>query len=184
MKIQSIVTLVFLAALVSGCVSNYRYESQGEVLTSAGERTRALLYWSVDEGGIWYHNEQATESDIALRVCGGIPKDFVPSDEDQVLEIRSRSGDQLVAKVEAEGDIAELENPKRVRVEEGICGLIEVSQEKAKIGDLVVSAKPEIVILCDNIRESDSYPQFGRYKFKAVTRTESKGNNGPTDICN
>ena len=184
MDIKVIIKWILLTVLVSGCVSNYRYESHGQVIMPSGELTNALIYWSVDEGGFWYKKEQAPESDIALRVCGGIPKDFVPKHENQKLEIRSRSEDQLLAQVNDDGNLIELEKPQRVRVGDGVCGLIEVSREKAKMRDLVVSTKPEIVILCDNIREPVSYPKVGRYKFKAVTRIESKGDSEPTDICN
>jgi len=186
MRIKSAAMALFLSILIAGCaIDFYRYESTGQVLSSSGETSKALIYWYADENGIWYDEDQtALDSDVSLRVCEGAPKDFVPHGDSQNLIIRSRSGDQLTAKIAANGDIVELQPPKRLRVGDGNCGQIEVSGKKVVINNLPVNVEPDVIILCENIRNSDSYPKFGRYKFKNVTRTKIKSDNrSPADFC-
>ncbi len=185
MKFKSLVNLLFLSVLTAGCVSHYRYESAGQVTLSSGAPSKALIYWFADEGGIWYDKDQIIrDSDVTMRVCGGFPKTFVPDGTStEYLLIRSKSGDQQVAKIANNGEIVELQQPKRLRAGDGFCGQIEVSQKKIAISDLSVNIEPEVIIVCENTRESTSYPKAGRYKFKRVTRIEVKGDRSPADFC-
>jgi hypothetical protein len=186
MNIKLLTFIVGVSIFATGCVTHYRYESTGMVTSSSAAESRALIYWFADEGGLWYDKDQAVlDSDVTLRVCGGLPKTFVPvGDDPGNLQIRSNSGDMQTAKIEASGDVVALQQPKRLRVGDGACGQIEVSREEASIKDLAVSVKPEIIILCKNIRDPASYPRGGRYKFTAVTRTTIKDDRDPADFCN
>jgi hypothetical protein len=185
MKFKSLVNFLLLSVLTAGCVSHYRYESAGLVMSTSGEPSKALIYWFADEGGIWYDKDQIIpDSDVTMRVCDGIPKAFVPDGESlENLRIRSKSGDQKTAKIAGNGDIVELQQPIRLRAGDGFCGQIEVSRKKVVINDLTVSVEPEVIILCKNIRESVSYPMVGRYKFKGVTRSEIEDDRNPADFC-
>jgi hypothetical protein len=185
MNIKLFAFVVGVSVFAAGCVTHYRYESTGMVTSSAEENSKALIYWFADEGGLWYDKDRAVlDSGVALRVCGGLPKNFVPVDEDPGnLQIRSISGDFQIAKINAGGNIVELQQPQRLRVGDGKCGQIEVSRKEAAIKDLAVSVEPEIIILCKNIRDPKSYPRGGRYKFSAVTRTMIKDDRDPADFC-
>ena len=186
MNIKLLTFVVGVSVFATGCVTHYRYESTGMVTSSSATESGALIYWFADEGGLWYDKDQAVlDSGVSMRVCGGLPKTFVPFGEDpDSLQIRSNSGDVQTVKIDAGGDVVALQQPKRLRVGEGTCGKIEVSRKEAAIKDLAVSVKPEIIILCKNIRDPASYPRGGRYKFAAVTRTIIKDDREPTDICN
>lgn len=185
MNIKLFAFVVGVSVFTAGCVTHYRYESTGMVTSSSAAESRALIYWYADEGGLWYDKDQAVlDSDVTMRVCGGLPKTFVPFGEDPGnLQIRSNSGDVQTTKIDAGGDIVSLQQPERLRVGDGTCGQIEVSSKEANIKDLAVSVKPEIIILCKNIRDPKSYPRGGRYKFSAVTRTMIKDDRDPADFC-
>jgi len=186
MNIKLLTFIVGVSVFAAGCVTHYRYESTGMVTSSSATESRALIYWFADEGGLWYDKDQAVlDSDVTMRVCGGLPKTFVPFGEDPGnLQIRSNSGDLQTVRIEADGDVVPLPEPGRLRVGEGTCGQIEVSRKQAVIKDLIVSVEPEIIILCKNNRDPASYPRGGRYKFAAVTRTTIKDDREPADFCN
>ena len=83
MNIKLLTFIVAVSVFATGCVTHYRYESTGMVTSSSATESRALIYWFADEGGLWYDKDQAVlDSDVTMRVCGGLPKTFVPFGED------------------------------------------------------------------------------------------------------
>ena len=105
--------LILIGALLSGCISAYRYESRGAVESARGERRGALLYYYEDDGRLWYGKPyRARDSDADLRVCGATDATFVPTSESELLlALKSRGGDERVAGLAAEGGLVAVSPP-------------------------------------------------------------------------
>ena len=121
-------TILLLVAVscVSGCVSLYQYSAQGQLTTTDGEQIDAVVYWHKDEGRLWYGKKyEQLETDVTLRICQVIPKNFVLAESGQVV-LQSKSNDVQVASVAANGNLVMLNPPERLRPGEP-CGLILVN---------------------------------------------------------
>lgn len=185
MKMKAFVSVTLLSFVASGCISLYRYESTGTVTAASGDSSNAVIYWHANEGGLWgKKGEEMLASGVVMRVCEGIPKEFVPkSDEQTQLLIRSEPGDRQTAEINSNGDVVILPQPEILRDSKGKCGQVEVLGQQATIEKLTVGVEPAVVILCDNIDSEDSFPKAKRYVFKAVTRAKVEEERDPGDVC-
>jgi len=177
-------TLLLLAALtvLSGCVSLYQYQAEGKVATTDGEERKAVVFWHKDEGRLWYLKKyEQLDTDITLRICGGVPKPFVLGNSGYV-ELLSRSNDMRVASVNASGELV-MQPPERLKDGKS-CGLIMVGDDRVGTDGLPQNLRPEIVILCENQTRPDRYPAAKKYRFGAVSRAEiDKGTRPAPDPC-
>ena len=178
---KALLLLAAMAAL-SGCVSLYQYQAEGEVITADGEERKAVVFWHKDEGRLWYLKKyEQLETDITLRICGETPKPFVLRDSDYV-ELLSKPNDMRVASVNANGDLV-TQPPEQLRQGES-CGLIMVGDLRVGTDGLTQNLRPEIVILCENQTRPDRYPAVAEYRFGAVSRTKIDKDTRPApDPC-
>ncbi len=185
MKMKLVTSIILVSFLASGCISLYRYESSGTVTAASGDPANAMIYWHANEGGLWgKKGDEVLASGVVLRVCEGIPKEFVPlSDEQTELLIRSEPGDRHTAKINSNGDVVALPQPEILRDSQSKCGQVEVLGQQATIEKLTVGVEPAVVILCDNIDNDDSFPKARRYVFDAVTRLKVEEERDPGDVC-
>jgi len=176
--------LILISALLSGCISAYRYESRGVVESARGERRGALLYYYEDDGRLWYGKPyRARDSDADLRVCGATDATFVPTSESELLlALKSRGGDERVAGLAAEGGLVAVSPPRRLRPGSP-CGHLLVDGERAGIEALDEGMRPTLVILCANPRRPDRYPAADAYVFGPLTRTRVGGEREPVGPC-
>ena len=135
MKIKAIAGITLLSVSASGCLGLYRYESTGTVTATSGNPSQAVIYWHANEGGLWgKKGKEVLASGVGLRVCRGIPKEFVPRSAEQTeLLIRSEAGDRQTMNIDSSGDVVELSPPQMLRDGQGNCGQVEVSGRQATI---------------------------------------------------
>jgi hypothetical protein len=185
MHVRTILYVCVLSFLISGCIGHYRYESKGNVTTASGGTSNALLYWYGDDGRLWYGRRyQAVDSGLEMNVCNATPKLFEAKEGENVtLQLPSKSGDVQIARFNSRGGrVVNLPEPKRLTPGSS-CGQIFIAGQAASTEDLVVGEKPEVIILCESLRNPDRYPDVGRYAFKAITKTKVDGNVPPESVC-
>ena len=165
-------TLLALIAftVLTGCVTNYQYRSQGQISYENGHSLDAVIFWHKDEGRLWYLKKyEQWDSDVVMRICGkGVIK-FELTDD--IVQIPSGRNDYLVARLDDSGAIQPQESKQLV--EGSSCGVIQVNGESVGTDGLPVNVRPEIVILCRNERNSTRYPLVTKYPFDVVSRRES-----------
>lgn len=184
MRARTTLLVSILSLLISGCMGHYRYESRGSVTTSSGESSNAILYWFADDGRLWYGKSyKQVDSGLEMNVCNATSKQFVPAgDDNTVLQLPSRSGDRQVAHVVSSGEMVRLPEPTKLKPGNS-CGRISVTGSAVSTEDLSEGAKPEVILLCENVSKPDRYPEIGRYEFKAITKTKVKENLPPDIVC-
>ena len=178
MKPNLFVCLIIAMAL-GGCLSHYQYRSYGELPYPNGENRSAVLFWSRDEGRLWFGNgSDGSDLQVNLRVCEKIPKTFHTTNQGH-LELPSKAQDKQVAQVSEQGNFVELGDTVTLPANK-TCGFILVEDNRAGIDDLSIGVSPEVNIICTSIVRPDRYPVAGEYPFQAITRVKvDKGRVGP-----
>ncbi len=178
-------SLLLLAAvsLVSGCVSLYQYSAEGQITTTDGETVDAVVYWHKDEGRLWYGKKyEQLESDVTLRICQIVPKNFVLAESGHVV-LQSKANDMQVVSVGGGGELVSLDSPQRLRPGEP-CGLILADGDPVGTDGLGENLAPDIAILCRNDTRPDRYPRVAKYRFGAISRSEIDKDTRPApDPC-
>ncbi len=181
--LQRFTFLAMFIATCAGCVGHYLYESPGNVLTTAGQQTNALLYWYGDYGRLWYGKRyRQIDSGVSMIVCGTTPKSFDGGNEDEPLMIKSRRGDRLVRREDDDGGLVPTDDPPALRPGSN-CGQIFLSGAGVPSKKLIPGTTPDVSVLCDNPQRPDRYPAAGIYRFESTNRTKIKGQVEPGDIC-
>lgn len=175
------VVLLFITVALGGCVTSYQYRAHGDVMMTDGETRQAVLYWHKDEGRRWYGKKyEQPDTSLTMRICEGMPKIFALN-EDGHVELRSKSGDFRVARINAEG---ELEEQDAERLGDGDnCGVIQVDGTAVGTDGLPQGTRPTVTILCRNDTRPDRYPAMSQYRFGAVARQVSEDDRSGPDPC-
>ena len=176
--------LLFISvSLLGGCVSLYQYQAEGQITTSGGERLDAVIFWHKDEGRLWYGKQyEQLETDVTLRICQVLPKNFVLAEAGHVV-IQSSPNDLRMAAVGADGNLVMLNPPERLPQGEP-CALILADGDPVGTDGLSENLAPEIAILCKNDTRPDRYPAVAKYRFGAISRAEIDPDTRPApDPC-
>ena len=177
-----VIPAVLVAFAITGCVTNYQYRTYGNVTATNGEMHQAVIYWHKDEGRLWYGEKyEQVDTDATMRICGGsLPKIFTLAD-DGYVELQSKPGDFLVARIDDAGNLETV--PEELLQEGGRCGLILVKGKPAAMNGLKTGVRPEVGILCKNATRPDRYPEIGKYQFDPVSRMETGEDRSGPDAC-
>lgn len=179
-----IVTCIALG--LTGCISSYRYESHGTVIDSAGNPQGALIYWSEDDGRLWYgKRHRSRESDLDLKVCNAIDKSFVPiGGENLDLSLKSRGGEFQTASLNSEpiDDVTDLDPEVRLRPNQS-CGAIIVDGVEVGMAELNEGETPLVALLCRGEEDPTVYPTADLYQFSEITRTKITKDRHPSSPC-
>jgi hypothetical protein len=182
MERTRMILAMLVALAVTGCVTNYQYRTYGNVTATDGEMHQAVIYWHKDEGRLWYGKKyEQLDTDATMRICGGtFPKIFALAD-DGTVELLSKSGDFLIARINDTGNLEPV--PEVLLQEGGRCGLILVKGKPAATNGLKTGVRPEVSILCKNATRPDRYPEVGKYQFDPVSRMETGEDRSGPDAC-
>ena len=186
MNIKHLVCLSLLTGFLTGCIGHYRYESVGTLLDSSGQSQDALLYWSADDGRLWYGKRYfSADSDVSMIICGTEPTSFEPVGADSELRLMliSESGDRQIASLNAQRELTQIDPPLRLKVGSS-CGELTLDGRAITVENLIEGAVPEVIFWCDNANDPDRYPRSRQYLFEAVNRTKVSGDDrDPMDVC-
>lgn len=177
------IVLLAVAVLASGCVTNYQYASRGEVTMTDGATRNAVLYWSKDEGRLWYGKKyEQLDTSVNMRVCETVQSKAFSLGDEGYVTLPSRASDLRVAEVMEDGELTILAEEERLPDGE-TCGVILAGDTKVGTGGLPVGTRPTVTILCRSDMRPGRYPEVSKYEFSTVTRTETDEERKAPDPC-
>lgn len=178
----ALLVLLAVVQLLSGCITNYQYQSRGEVTATDGDTHKAVLFWHRDEGRLWYgRDHEQPDTSLTMRICQVGVKIF-ELDKAGYLMLHSKAGDMRVAQVADNGTLVPLGSGQRLH-EGDNCGVIQVGGAKVSTADLRIGMQPTVAILCENATRPDRYPAVAGYQFRAITRSKTDEARSAPDPC-
>lgn len=170
------------AVALAGCMTNYQYQSRGEIATASDGPRSAVLFWHKDEGRLWYGKKyEQVDTDLTLRVCQEVPRLF-DLGNGKHLVLFSRSDDRRAAEIADNGVVKPLPTPQPVG-ENSDCGFILLDGAPTDTAHLATGTRPAVAIVCDNVARPDRYPRIGVYAFGPVSRAETDKERTAPDPC-
>ncbi len=179
-------TLTFAVCItlltLQGCSSLQRHSASGPVTLTDQSEPTAVIYWDQQIGRTWYGARlPSNPSPVNLRVCkdGMTVKRFTPTEPDQFLIVKGRSGDAINHTVNEQGDL--------IPTQEAIAGNGQSCMQLWQQGDpvtlsgLTSGATPSLLVVCKSTR-SNRYPEIGKYLLGAVSKQTIDEENMP-DVC-
>jgi hypothetical protein len=183
---KKILSITFIIFTLSACVSNNQYISRGSFEYAPDKSSAAVIYWKMDEGRLYYGpSYEEKDSGITLRICKRTIKEFVPDEIDNTkdLILLGKSGDLLVSKVDATGNVSNLDPAIPVNPQNKVaCGRF-ITEDSDGNSLLNEGDHPEIIFVCNNLAKANRYPKAKIYVFGAVEKSEYKEGDSAPDAC-
>lgn len=174
-RTNSFIVSVILSIAITGCVTNYQYISPGTIKSIDNAETSAVLFWRMDSGRLWYGKKYTQwNSDVTLRVCGQIPRQF-SLNQNRQLVLEAESGDIVSEVQDAVHAIAG--NTMKV------CGHLQLNDSLTQPSEPTVGSKPTVAIFCKNTKSPYKYPLVGAYQFNGISRAKIKTESAAPDPC-